>query len=99
MLKWYYESLSKTVTLLGSNPDALFTFDDLKQELKQSGNVIPILVPMILEIVQIDSNDLNLDEALDRDYRLNEQGQREYVRQMNDVFEDMIRFGYYRKVN
>lgn len=106
MLRWYYESLSKIVKALGSNLDVLFTFDDLKQELKQSGNIIPVLVPMMLEVMQFDSNDVNLDDAFNKmaegdhesGFRLSEQGQHEYVRRLNELFDDIVRLGYYRNI-
>lgn len=109
LLKVYYESLSETVRLLGSNPDELFTFDNLKEELKICGNYALITAPMLLQVSLADSSEiLNLDEmfdkvaagetTLDLTSDLNERAQLIYEQRLSDVVEDILRLGYYRKV-
>lgn len=110
LLKTYHKSLSNTVRLLGSNPDELFTFDDLQSELKKYGNFALLLAPIEIQIGQADSSELtNLDEMFDKMAKgegrqefitgLNEKAQSEYNRRLNGVFEDVVdNLGYYRKV-
>lgn len=112
MIKLYYESLSKMVKLLGSNPDELFTFENLKEELKKCGNYALIMAPMLVEISQADSSEITkLDEVLDELTEgkdkgslnlitsLSEKGQLEYERRLGDVFTDIVRLGYYHEIN
>ncbi|XP_055321909.1 uncharacterized protein LOC129577979 [Sitodiplosis mosellana] len=109
LLQFYHKSLSRTVQLLGSNPDELFTFDDLQSELKRCGNYALMLAPMLIQISQANSSEVtNLDEMCDKMAEgenanqglvtgLTEHGQAEYERRLNDVVEDVVRLGYYHK--
>lgn len=110
LLQLYHSSLSKTVKLLGSNPDELFTFDDLQSELKRCGNYALMLAPLLIQISQASSSEVtNLDEMCDKMAEgedtqglitgLSESGQLEYERRLNDVVEDVIKLGYYHKID
>lgn len=110
ILKCYYDSLSKTVKLLGSNPDELFTFENLKDDLKRCGNYALIMAPCLLQISLAESSEIsNLDEMFDKAADgeatldiitgLSENGQQEFDRRIGEVFEDVVRLGYYRQVN
>lgn len=110
LLQLYYKSLSRSVKLLGSNPDELFTFDDLQSELKRCGNYALMLAPMLIQISQASSSEItNLDDMCDKMAEgengnglvsgLTESGQAEYVRRLNDVVEDVVRLGYYQKLD
>lgn len=106
MLKWYYESLSKTVNSLGSKPEQLFTFDNLQREMKRSGNIILISLPLWLEFILAESSHDDLGEMFDKiaddddkpvgASELSDQGKRQYDLCINDVFEDIVRLGFYR---
>lgn len=110
ILKCYYDSLSKTVKLLGSDPDELFTFENLKDDLKRCGNYALIMAPCLLQISLAESSEIsNLDEMFDKAADgeatldiitgLSENGQQEFDRRIGEVFEDVVRLGYYRQVN
>lgn len=111
LLRFYYESLSKTVKLLGSDPDKLFTFDDLQDELKKYGMFTLTTAPMIIQTSLADSSEmLNLNEMNDKTETensrqelitgLNETAQSEYDRRLNEVFEDVVdKLGYYHKID
>lgn len=110
LLKLYHDSLSKTVRLLGSNPDELFTLDDLKDEMKRCGNFALLLAPMLIQVCQADSSDIsNLDEMSDKiavgETRqelitgLSEHAQQEYDRRLTGVIGDLIRLGYWHKLD
>lgn len=63
MLKCYYESLSATVKSLGSNPDELFTFENLNDELRRCGNYVLIVLSIMTEVQKADSSEVsNLDK-------------------------------------
>lgn len=110
ILKCYYDSLAKTVKLLGSNPDKLFSFKNLKDELKRCGNYALILAPCLLQVSLAESGEIsNLDEMFDKAADgegtldlitgLSENGQQEFDRRIGEVLEDVVRLGYYREVN
>lgn len=101
------------VKLLGSNPNELFTFENLKAELKRCGNYALIMAPILLQISQADSSEItkldevfdkattgaeNDDDKIDLITGLSDKGQLEFQRRLGDVFTDVIRFGYYRKI-
>ncbi|XP_031621483.1 uncharacterized protein LOC116339629 [Contarinia nasturtii] len=99
-LRIYYESFSNTVKLLGSNPNELFTFDDLQSELKRCGVYTLLLLPIAIQVSQADERELT--DRSDANAKgivgqLSERGQQEYERRLNGVFEDVIRFGYYQQ--
>lgn len=105
-IKLYYDSLSKTVKLLGSDADKLFTYDDLLGELKRCGVYALLMAPILLQISQADSSEIpNLDEMCDKVAEgdsnialitsLSAKGQLECDRRLNEVFEDVIELGYY----
>lgn len=109
LLKLYHDSLSKTVRLLGSAPEKLFTLDDLKDEMKRCGNYALLLAPMLIQVSQADSSEIsNLDEMSDKIAEgetrqelitgLSEHAQQEYDRRLNGVIGDLIRLGYYHKL-
>lgn len=81
-LELYHESLSKTVKLLGSNPDELFTFKDLTNELEKCGNYALMMAPCMLHVSLAQSAALIPD--------LNKERQLEFDRRINGVFEDIV---------
>lgn len=103
----YHESLSKTVKLLGSDPEELFSFEDLLSELKRCGVYALLMSPMLLQVSLAHSNEIsNMDEMFDKVAEgeskinlvtgLSSEGQSEYDRRLNEVFEDVIKLGYYQ---
>lgn len=110
LLKRYYGSLSTAMKSLGSDSKKLFTFDDLKNELKLYGYYALLLTPFYIQAMVADSSEVtNLDEqfnkmangegAIEIISGLSAERQREYGRRLNEVFEDIVNFGYYHKVN
>lgn len=109
LLNSYHKSLSRTVRLLGSNPDELFTFDNLKDELKRCGNYILLMAPVLLSISLANSSQIsNIDEMLESAIKgdskpdlitsFNDEARLEFDRRINQVFEDVVRLGYYQKL-
>lgn len=94
LLTVYYESLTKTVTLLGTNPRHLFTFEDLKDEMKRCGNFVLTVMPIL--IYGSSAHQMN---GPDSTTVLNVEAQSEYERRMNEVVEDVLSQGFYRNIN
>lgn len=110
LLMCYFDSLSTTVELLGSNPSELFTFGNLNDEMKKYGNYALMLAPLIIQVSQAESSEISkLDEMFDKAVKgerhlelvtsLSENGQLEFDRRLNEVFEDIVNLGYYRRIN
>lgn len=84
LIKLYHSSLSRTVKLLGSNPEELFTLEDLRNELKRCGNYALVMAPVLLEAYH--QNPISVTEDWS-----------EYDRRINDLITDIVDFGYYRE--
>lgn len=92
--------------LLGSDPDKLFTFKNLEDELKKCGNYAMMLAPLTIGIPQADSSEeRDLSEMFDNAAGkekgnidlfngLSGEGQYEYDRRINELFTDIVRLGY-----
>lgn len=93
LLNIYHESLIKTVTLLGTHSEKLFTFDELKVELKRCGNFVLAVMPILIygstahQIESGSSSVLNIGDQL------------EYERRINEIVEDIFDMGYYQSIN
>lgn len=97
LLQLYYDSLFKTVKLLGSNPNELFTFENSQSELKRCGLYALLLSPLSIQISQADASELtNRDDETGLVGGLSEIRQIEYERRLNGVFEDVTRLGYFK---
>lgn len=107
LIRLYYASLSKTVKLLGSDPDELFTFADLLGEMKRYGVYALLMAPMLLQVSQANSNEISdMNEMFNKvdigESKINlvtslsSAGQSEYERRLNEVFDDVIEMGYYQ---
>lgn len=103
LIRLYYDSLANMVRLLGSNPDELFTFDNLLSELKRVGYYVLLVAPIYLQVAY--ANEFtNLDEMCDN--MVNGGKQLEMVKELkgaaldayrqrlNDVVADVVRMGY-----
>lgn len=105
LLKHYHSSLSEAIEAMGSDPKALFTFDDLQNELKRFGKFAFLSSPLLIRIMLADPKDIrNYDdlkpheEELKRDQKyaaLDENADLKYRDRINGVVGDLIRYGYY----
>lgn len=67
LLRTYHESLSEIVKRLGSDPQKLFTFDDLQSELQKYGDFALLCVPMITQVRLVKSENIaGLDSYAER---------------------------------
>lgn len=106
LLHLYHDSLSKMIKLLGSDPDELFAFDNLQDELKNCGNYALLLAPIVLAvstgaISDLDETFENVANGKDRRnpiYDLNSDSQLRFNERLEGVLEDIGSYGYYRKM-
>lgn len=83
--------------MLGSDPDQLFSFENLQTELKQCGNFALIMAPLVIQYSQTDSSKIsNVHEACGQKSAMHLK--EKYARQINDLLEDIVKFEYYRKI-
>lgn len=100
LLRLYHETLSKTVKLLGSDPNELFTFENLQSEMKRCGVYALLLSPLSIQVSQADASELS--DRRDENGLVGglcKKGQLEYERRLNGVFEDVTRLGYFNKIH
>lgn len=106
LMKHYHKTLSEIVTRLGSDIDHLFSFDDFQGQLKKFGKFAFLIGPMMTHMMLADASDIpDLDELSENMVKTNgkveivnnlkEDAQREYNKRINDMFGDMIEYGYY----
>lgn len=104
LLETYYAALSGIIRKLGSNPYKLFTFQNLKDELRKFGELAVYCAPMIIQIRIANAKDVrDLDEYSDAIENgedadlLNEfdkDTQAIFSELVNDVVLDLFELGY-----
>lgn len=63
LIKIYHNALSNTIRKLGSDPEKLFSFNDLLGELKRYGRFGLLLAPILLQIITSNPDDIpDMDE-------------------------------------
>lgn len=105
LMQHYYESLSAQIRRLGSDPDALFTFDDFQCHLKKFGKFAFVMGPAMVPMMLADAKDIpNLDEMsekmsdeenVDLVKGFDNKTQIEYNKRINDLLEDLVDLGYW----
>lgn len=105
LLKCYHASLSLTIRRLGSDPEALFSFNDLQNELKRFGRFAFLISPLMLRIMLADPKDIrnyedmkNNEEELKnvKTYGLSSaDAEKVYQQRINEVIGDLIDYGYF----
>lgn len=104
LLRTYHSALSRTISRLGSDPDTLFTFDDLQSELRRCGEFALFCSAMILQVRLADSADvIDLDsyaaamvsgEAVQLVNKFSDEVQAVYDDWLNGAVADLVDFGY-----
>lgn len=87
---------------MGSDPEKLFTFDDLQNELKRCGNLAMIMTPIHLQIYLTKTEDIvDLNEISEQEhFSFSSKSEFEiaFRDKLNDVVTDLVNFGYYKQV-
>lgn len=107
LLKLYHESLCKTIRMLGSDPDQLFTFENLQDELRRCGNYSLLFAPIVIAVSTDAISDLDetfngtRNEECERNsiYKMKTESQRQFSERINGLLEDVDSFRYYQKMN
>lgn len=103
-LRHYHSSLSDIVTKLGSDPEKLFNFANLKQQMKRCGKYAFLNTPFMVQIMLVDPKDVpSIDEiSTDADNgtvsivpAFNSDKQLVYKKRIQDVMNDLVESGLY----
>lgn len=104
LLDTYYASLSRTIRLLGSDPDKLYTFENLKSQLRKYSEFALVFGPMLHQLrVAQGCNVTNLDDFAERiergedvDLIIDFDGETKstYATLVNDLVTDLFNYGY-----
>ncbi|XP_031627278.1 uncharacterized protein LOC116343395 [Contarinia nasturtii] len=104
LLQAYHSSLSTTIEKLGSDPDGLFSYENLQNELKKFGEFTLLVVPMLLLVKITNPKDIKpigdysacveRGEEIDLINNLDEETQEKFSGLINDLFDDLVRLGY-----
>lgn len=106
LLQVYYDALAETLTASGSDPEKLFTFGDLEQQLKQFSAYALTLAPALQAlIISSGENISDMDEYADalsqgntenNDFfvKFDENSRPAFVKRLGDVIDDAERMGW-----
>lgn len=107
LLKTYHSSLRKTIQKLGSDPDKLYTFEHFQMEMKKFGKFALLTGPFVIQFNVANAKDIrDLDEYSERVENgeeadilndFDEETQMAYSKQINDLVEDLLKYGYVNK--
>lgn len=106
LIKYYYERLSAAIRRLGSDPDQLFTFDDLWSLLKKYGKypfiagllTIVFALPAdkdIPDVNELSESAANGDDRPNAVIRFDDATEELLTERINDLFIDLTDLGFY----
>lgn len=96
--------MAETIRALGSNPDQLFTFENLLDQLKRVGKFAMLMAPMLLTVITADPDDIpDLDniaqDMADNKHDVNafisKKTENAYNVRVRDVVRDLVQLGYF----
>lgn len=108
LIRTYHNQLSQNIRKLGSDPEVLFPFETLKNELKLCGNFALVVMPTMIEVRTVDPKDVidlnevhggEGDEPVKLIQGLSDSAKVLYSELINGFFEDLTDYGYYHKLN
>lgn len=104
LLKTYYKSLSDTIRKLGSDPNKLYTYDDLLMQMKKFGDYAIFFGCLMIIFRIAKAEDVsNVDEYAERLERnenvemvgkFDDETQIEFERLVNGLMTDLVNYGY-----
>lgn len=104
LLKTYYQSLSDTIRKLGSDPNKLYTWENLQMQMVKYSDyalvmaliLIPAKVAKAKDVFNLDEYAEMLDRGVEADIfgQFDEGTQKEYSRQINGLLTDLVNYGY-----
>ncbi|XP_055303848.1 uncharacterized protein LOC129569222 [Sitodiplosis mosellana] len=104
LLQTYYASLSKTIQRLGSDPNKLFSYEQLQAQLRKFGEIALLFAPMLMLVKLVKpehikpmgeyASGVERGEETDLINELDEETQAEFSRLVNELFSDLVGLGY-----
>lgn len=104
LLHLYYDQLSSNIRKLGSDPDSLYSFEQLLEGFKFGGNFGFVTIPCILIFILAKNDDLleikNFSGSSETNAIKDFVGEtaEEFKKRATDVVDDLLRFGYFREI-
>lgn len=104
LINIYYQTLAESVRKCGSDPEQLFSFNDLQDQFKKFGKYGVVMAPCLLQIIVSDPNNIvNMDElaanvdgntgTLDM-AKFDEHTELAFKNRITDVIEHAIKYGW-----
>lgn len=93
LLRTYYDSLAKTITLLGSDPSKLFTYEQFLEQYRKFSIYGFLMAPVLVQVVTVEANDIPDMDALTEDSTFEFMGKGaspRYTKRMADVIRDFF---------
>lgn len=100
LIKVYHDSMSELITKLGSDPQKLFPFDELKNQLKQFGVYGVIMTPILLQVIVSDPKNIADMNTIDEDTKefdfatFDDSSKITYRQRVSDSVQDAIKFDW-----
>lgn len=105
LIRLYYAKFAEIIRLCGSNPDTLYTFDDLQAQLKSHSVHGVLLSPFFISASVSEANDMvDMDEMAENFEnqvhqeenwsKFSKKSQEMYVQRMSDILDDAIKYGW-----
>lgn len=104
LLQIYHQSLQSLLLKLGSDPNQLFNFNDLVNQMTKFGKYGVVFVPFLLQITLSQPDDvINLDNIESEEEMLNliklsDETKENYKKGLHSAVADAIRFGWIKPV-
>lgn len=87
MVDYYYQQLAAAIRRLGSDPDKLFTYDDLMAQMKKFGKYGMILTIISIVAFMPQENGVLLKDDATAQTMIRERA--------TDMFDDFLQYGFY----
>lgn len=96
LLRFYHYSLSQIVTKLGSDPAKLFSFEDLKQQLRNCGKYAFLQAPLLIKIMFFDSKDVPKSDGIcEKENVIPSPKNDAYSKRIQGAIADLVGLGLY----
>lgn len=100
----YYKSVADTIRKCGSDPDKLFTFENLQEHLNKFGKFGVVLAPLLCEIWVADPanikdmgeyfNEIHAGQSSEGLSKFSESSEKAFKKRLDGVFEDATKYGW-----
>lgn len=101
----YYKELSLNLRKMGSDPDTIYPFAQLQNDLKLCGNFPLLIAPALLSVClsssdeAVDLNELSNQKETSLVKELNSENKNVFEKRITDLIEDFYELNYFRKLS